>query len=356
MTLRTQRDTEFWKGKRVLLTGHTGFKGAWLVLWLRQFGADVHGISLAPNTNPNLFSLAEIDCHCHSHIHDLREPSVLDQLVKSIKPEVVFHLAAQPLVRASYQDPLATYSTNVMGTANLLNALRGVETVKVAVMVTTDKVYLNKEWHWPYREEDLLGGHDPYSASKAASEIVISSFRASFLSAQGVAVATARAGNVIGGGDWADDRLVPDAVRAWHDGRVLEVRRPQAIRPWQHVLEPLSGYLSLAQHLWNQPEDSGAYNFGPEASGAASVREVVEIAKQAFGRGEVRYGERDSGPHEAGFLSLDVAKARLILGIKPKWTLSQSVQRTLNWYRAQSQGVSALSLCSADIAAYEATP
>lgn len=356
MTLRTQRDTEFWKGKRVLLTGHTGFKGAWLVLWLRQFGADVHGISLAPNTNPNLFSLAEIDRHCHSHIHDLREPSVLDQLVKSIKPEVVFHLAAQPLVRASYQDPLATYSTNVMGTANLLNALRGVETVKVAVMVTTDKVYLNKEWHWPYREEDLLGGHDPYSASKAASEIVISSFRASFLSAQGVAVATARAGNVIGGGDWADDRLVPDAVRAWHDGRVLEVRRPQAIRPWQHVLEPLSGYLSLAQHLWNQPEDSGAYNFGPEASGAASVREVVEIAKQAFGRGEVRYGERDSGPHEAGFLSLDVAKARLILGIKPKWTLSQSVQRTLNWYRAQSQGVSALSLCSADIAAYEATP
>lgn len=356
MTLRTQRDTEFWKGKRVLLTGHTGFKGAWLVLWLRQFGADVHGISLAPNTNPNLFSLAEIDCHCHSHIHDLREPSVLDQLVKSIKPEVVFHLAAQPLVRASYQDPLATYSTNVMGTANLLNALRGVETVKVAVMVTTDKVYLNKEWHWPYREEDLLGGHDPYSASKAASEIVISSFRASFLSAQGVAVATARAGNVIGGGDWADDRLVPDAVRAWHDGRVLEVRRPQAIRPWQHVLEPLSGYLSLAQHLWNQPEDSGAYNFGPEAGGAASVREVVEIAKQAFGRGEVRYGERDSGPHEAGLLSLDVAKARLILGIKPKWTLSQSVQRTLNWYRAQSQGVSALSLCSADIAAYEATP
>lgn len=356
MTLRTQRDTEFWKGKRVLLTGHTGFKGAWLVLWLRQFGADVHGISLAPNTNPNLFSLAEIDCHCHSHIHNLREPSVLDQLVKSIKPEVVFHLAAQPLVRASYQDPLATYSTNVMGTANLLNALRGVETVKVAVMVTTDKVYLNKEWHWPYREEDLLGGHDPYSASKAASEIVISSFRASFLSAQGVAVATARAGNVIGGGDWADDRLVPDAVRAWHDGRVLEVRRPQAIRPWQHVLEPLSGYLSLAQHLWNQPEDSGAYNFGPEAGGAASVREVVEIAKQAFGRGEVRYGERDSGPHEAGLLSLDVAKARLILGIKPKWTLSQSVQRTLNWYRAQSQGVSALSLCSADIAAYEATP
>ena len=355
VTLLTQRDSAFWEGKRVLLTGHTGFKGAWLALWLRQLGAEIHGISLAPNTNPNLFSLAEIDSHCHSHIHDIRESSGLDQLVKSIKPEIVFHLAAQPLVRASYQDPLATYSTNVMGTANLLNALRGIETVKVAVMATTDKVYFNKEWPWPYREDDPLGGHDPYSASKAASEIVIASYRASFLAAQGVALATARAGNVIGGGDWADDRLVPDAVRAWQDGRELEVRRPQAIRPWQHVLEPLSGYLSLAQRLWTQPDAAGAYNFGPEASGAASVREVVEIARESFGRGAVRYGAGDIGPHEAGLLSLDVAKARLILGVKPKWSLPQAVQRTLTWYRAQSQGASALSLCIADIAAYEAT-
>ncbi len=354
MTSLTPSDTGFWQDKRVLLTGHTGFKGAWLALWLRRLGAEVHGVSLAPNTTPNLFTLAQIDQNCRSHIHDLREYQGLERLVGLIQPEIVFHLAAQALVRASYQDPIATYSINVMGTAHLLNALRGIESVKVAVMVTTDKVYLNREWPWPYREEDTLGGHDPYSASKAASELVVASYRDSFLAAQGVAIGTARAGNVIGGGDWADDRLVPDAVRAWQAGRVLEVRRPQAIRPWQHVLEPLSGYLSLAQRLWIQPAAAGAYNFGPDASGAASVRELVEIASDAFGRGEISYGEGQSGPHEAGSLSLEVAKARVSLGVMPKWTLTQAAQRTLSWYRAQEQGGSAISLCNADIAAFEA--
>ena len=354
MTQRTPFDAAFWQGKRVLLTGHTGFKGAWLALFLRRLGADVHGISLAPDTTPNLFSLAEIDRVCRSFIHDLRDRQGLDHLVKLIKPEIVFHLAAQALVRASYLDPISNYSTNVMGTAHLLNALRGIESVKVAVMVTTDKVYLNREWPWPYREEDTLGGHDPYSASKAASEIVTASYRDSYLAAQGVAVATARAGNVIGGGDWADDRLVPDAVRAWQDGRVLEVRRPQAIRPWQHVLEPLSGYLSLAQRLWTHPADAGAYNFGPEASGAASVRELVEIARETFGRGETNYCDGETGPHEAGSLLLEVAKARVILGVKPRWTLMHAVQHTLSWYRAQEQGASAITLCHADIDAFEA--
>jgi CDP-glucose 4,6-dehydratase len=351
----TPLDATFWKDKRVLLTGHTGFKGAWLALWLRRLGAEVHGVGLAPNTTPNLFTLVRIEQHCHNHLHDLRDHQGLDEIVGLIQPSIVFHLAAQALVRASYQDPIATYSTNVMGTAHLLNALRGSDSVKVAVMVTTDKVYVNREWPWPYREDDPLGGHDPYSASKAASELVIASYRDAFLAAQGVAIATARAGNVIGGGDWADDRLIPDAVRAWQAGHVLEVRRPQAIRPWQHVLEPLSGYLTLAQHLWTQPAASGAYNFGPETNSAASVFDLVEIARHAFGRGQVRYGDGAIGPHEAGSLALEVGKARAILGVTPRWTLRQAVERTLSWYRAHEQGASAITLCHADIDSFEAS-
>ena len=346
----------FWRAKRVLVTGHTGFKGGWLVLWLHSLGAQVTGISLAPNSTPNLFDLANIAELCESHICDIRDPQSVAKLIAAAQPEIVFHLAAQALVRQSYREPIETFATNVMGTAHVLNALRGQSAVKAAVMITTDKVYRNNEWRWPYREDDALGGHDPYSASKAASEIVVASYRDAFLKQQGVAVASARAGNVIGGGDWSDDRLVPDAVRAWQSGTVLDVRRPEAVRPWQHVLEPLSGYLALAQRLWDQPESAGAYNFGPETSSAAPVRSVVEIARGAFGGGQVSYGEGDIGPHEAGSLSLEVSKARLILGIRPKWTLTEAVQKTLNWYRAQNQGSSAKALCSADIAAYEALP
>ncbi len=236
--------TAFWHGKRVLVTGHTGFKGGWLVLWLRQLGATVCGTALPPATNPNLFELARVAEGIDSHFCDIRDSEHLAALVRACRPDIVLHLAAQPLVRASYRDPLGTFSSNIMGTAHVLDALRGLDSVRVALMVTTDKVYRNLEQPYPYREDDALGGHDPYSASKAASEIVIASYRDAFLREQGVAVASARAGNVIGGGDWSEDRLIPDAVRAWQADEILEIRRPQAIRPWQHVLEPLHGYLT----------------------------------------------------------------------------------------------------------------
>lgn len=343
----------FWLGKRVLLTGHTGFKGPWLAIWLRRLGADVTGVALAPNTKPNLFELAGISEGINSHICDIRDSAGLVKTVHRARPEVVFHLAAQPLVHASYRDPLGTFATNVMGTAHLLDALRALESVKVAVMVTTDKVYRNREWLYPYRETDALGGYDPYSASKAASEIVVASYRDAFLSGQGVAVATARAGNVIGGGDWSEDRLIPDAVRAWQAGTPLEVRRPQAIRPWQHVLEPLAGYLALAQKLWQHPELAGAFNFGPHTHEAATVREVIEHARQAFGRGEAVYGDGRAGPHEAGWLALETAKTRETLGVAPQWPLAEAIRGTMEWYKAQRQGADALGLCEAEIAAYE---
>jgi CDP-glucose 4,6-dehydratase len=345
----------FWQGKRVLLTGHTGFKGAWLALWLHRLGAEVTGVSLPPITTPNLYTLARVDTLCDSHFCDIRDAEKLAELVLAARPEVVFHLAAQPLVRASYRDPVGTFSTNVMGSVHLLEASRRVDSLRAAVMVTTDKVYRNNEWCWPYREDDALGGHDPYSASKAASESVISCYRDAFLKEQGVAVATARAGNVIGGGDWSEDRLMPDVVRAWQKSDVLEIRRPQAIRPWQHVLEPLAAYLALAESLWSKPELAGAYNFGPDTGSAATVREVVEIARQVFDASEVAYGDGTQGPHEAGWLALEVAKARTLLGIAPRWALGESVTRTMNWYRAQSLGGDARALCFNEIVEYEAT-
>ena len=344
----------FWRGRRVLLTGHTGFKGGWLALWLKQLDAEVTGISLPPDSLPNLFELARVASGMASHICDIRDAAALAAIIRAAQPEIVLHLAAQPLVRASYREPLETFASNVMGTAHVLDALRGLDSVRVAVMVTTDKVYRNQEWPYPYREEDPLGGHDPYSASKAASEIVIASYRDAFLAGQGVAVASARAGNVIGGGDWSPDRLIPDAVRAWQAGLPLDIRRPQAIRPWQHVLEPLGGYLVLAQKLWNQPDLAGAYNFGPETSEAATVREVVELARTAYGYGEVRYGDGSEGPHEAGWLALEIAKVRETLGVKPRLPLAEAVSRTMNWYRVQRDGTDARRLCEEEIAGYEA--
>jgi len=344
----------FWQGKRVLLTGHTGFKGSWLAIWLRQLGAQVTGVSLAPETTPNLFTLAKVDSLCESHLCDIRDEAAVAEIVHAAQPEIVLHLAAQPLVRASYRQPVETFASNVMGTAHLLNALRGINSVRVAVMITTDKVYRNNEWHWPYREEDALGGHDPYSASKAASEIVIASFRDSFLANQGVAVASARAGNVIGGGDWSEDRLIPDAVRAWQTDQTLEIRRPQSIRPWQHVLEPLAGYLSLAEKLWSYPELAGAYNFGPHTHEAATVRDVIELARAVYGAGQVNYGDGSEGPHEAGWLALEIAKAKAALRISPQWDLSETVRRTMAWYLAQHEGGEALKLCQKEIAEYEA--
>ena len=343
---------DFWRSKRVLVTGHSGFKGGWLTLWLHCMGADVTGISLPPNTSPSLFDLARVGELCNSHFVDIRDAEALRDRVCAARPEVVFHLAAQPLVRASYGDPVTTFATNVMGTVHLLDALRHVEGVRAAVMVTTDKVYRNNESPWPYREDDPLGGHDPYSASKAASEAAIASFRAAFLAEQGLAVSSARAGNVIGGGDWSADRLLPDAVRAWQACSVLDIRRPRATRPWQHVLEPLAGYMALAQATWQEPALAGAYNFGPPSGEAATVETVVELARKAFGIGEVRYADSDVGPHEAGWLALETAKARVALGVRPQWDLARSVTATLDWYRMQAGGADARELCLQQIGSY----
>lgn len=347
-------NANFWKGKRVLLTGHTGFKGAWMALWLYRLGAQVTGVSLPPETEPSLFDLAKIDAITDTHFCDIREATTVAGLIKKAQPEIVFHLAAQALVHASYRDPLMTFSTNVQGTANVLDALRHLDSVRSVVVITTDKVYKNLEQSYPYRETDALGGYDPYSASKAAAEMVIASYRDSYLNDQGIALASARAGNVIGGGDWSADRLIPDAIRAWNSNRPLQIRRPRAVRPWQHVLEPLSGYLQLAEQLWLKPELAGAYNFGPQTHEAATVGEVVRLAQAAYGKGEVIWSDGTEGPHEAGWLALEIAKVRTVLGIKPNWSLTETVQRTIDWYRQQSEGADALTMCEADLAAYEA--
>jgi len=324
-----------------------------LVHWLHRLGAIVTGIGLAPSTEPSLFQLAGVEDFCDSHVLDIRDGDLVDELIEHVRPEIVFHLAAQPLVRASYRDPLETFSTNVMGTAHVLDALRRLEEIRVAVMVTTDKVYRAGTSARPCREDDALGGHDPYSASKAASEMVIASYRGAFLRERGVAVASARAGNVIGGGDWAQDRLLPDAVRAWQEEKALEVRRPNSVRPWQHVLEPLAGYLALAEKLWEQPALAGAFNFGPGTDRTATVREVIEIARSSYGSGAVRFAEKQEGPHETHRLVLDTEKAARVLGSVSLWDLKQSIEKTMSWYRKQHEGERARSLCEAQIAEYE---
>jgi CDP-glucose 4,6-dehydratase len=346
-------DASFWRGKRVLLTGHTGFKGAWLTLWLERLGAEVTGISLAPATTPNLFTDAKIEALCRSHFCDIRDATALAALIRAARPDIIFHLAAQALVREGYRAPLETFSANVMGTAHVLDALRGLDSARVAVMITTDKVYRDSEPPRPYREDDALGGHDPYSASKAACELVIAGYRDAFLDAQGVKVASARAGNVIGGGDWSADRLIPDAMRAWQAGEVLHLRRPLAVRPWQYVLEPLAGYITLAQKLWQGSAPAGAYNFGPEAGSAVRVRDVVEFARSAYGQGTVTYGDGSDGPRESAWLALAVSKAREVLGVAPALPLEQAVARTMAWYRAYAQGSDARELCAADLAWFE---
>jgi CDP-glucose 4,6-dehydratase len=351
---RAAADAAYWRGRRVLVTGHTGFKGAWLSLWLDRLGARVTGVALPPATEPNLFTLARVASGLESHYCDLRDAEAVARIVAAARPEVVFHLAAQPLVRAGYRDPLGTFASNVLGTAHLLDALRGVDSVTTVVAITTDKVYRSREDGVPHGEDDPLGGYDPYSASKAACELVVASYRDAFLAAQGVRVATARAGNVIGGGDWSEDRLIPDAVRAWQAGQVFEMRRPDAVRPWQHVLEPLAGYLVLAERLKTQPDLVGAYNFGPRTDEAATVREVVELARAAFGRGDVRFPAAVRGPHETAELLLDTRKVEARLEVAPRWGLAEAVRRTMEWYRRVLAGGDARSLCEAEIASYEA--
>ena len=346
-------DADFWRGRRVLITGHTGFKGSWLAIWLSRLGAQVSGVALPPSTTPSLFDLARIRELVDGHVCDIRDAVRLRAVVRNADPEVVFHLAAQPLVRASYREPVTTFSTNVMGTVHVLEALRGLASLRVAVMVTTDKVYRNREWAYAYREDDALGGHDPYSASKAASEIALACYRDSFLAPQGVALASARAGNVIGGGDWSEDRLLPDAVRAWSRGQVLEIRRPEAMRPWQHVLEPLAGYLTLARRLWDDPGLAGAWNFGPASDEAASVRTLVDMAARDWQGARTRFAALEHGQHEAGCLALEVGKARAGLGVRPRWSLALAVPKTMAWYSRVAAGADARTQCQADLADYE---
>jgi CDP-glucose 4,6-dehydratase len=329
----------FWRDRSVFLTGHTGFKGGWLALWLTSLGARVHGYALQPPTDPDLFTVARVADGLASHtIGDIRDADQLAQTLHQAKPEIVLHLAAQPLVRASYREPVETYAVNVLGTVHLLEAVRSCETVRAVVNVTTDKCYENKEWVWGYRESEPMGGHDPYSNSKGCAELVTSAYRASFLANAGVALGSARAGNVIGGGDWAGDRLIPDFFRAAQAGRALEVRFPDATRPWQHVLEPLSGYLALAEHLVTHGQAfAEPWNFGPGEEDAKPVRWLLEhlTARMPGTEWHQPSGEQ---LHEAGFLKLDSSKARARLQWAPRWTLVEALRRTVDWHLAWKAG------------------
>lgn len=349
---------QFWQRKKVFITGHTGFKGTWLSLWLAQLGAEVTGYALQPPTDPSLFELCALNTCMHSHIGDVRDYEHLLKTLKEATPEIVFHLAAQPLVRESYKNPVETYAINVMGTAHLLEAMRQLDTVRAVVNITTDKCYENKEWMWGYRENEPMGGYDPYSNSKACSELVTSAFRSSFFNPadyekHGVAIATARAGNVIGGGDWAADRLIPDSIRAIEAGEKILIRNPSAIRPWQHVFEPLSGYLMLAERLHQEGTAfAEGWNFGPEDNDTKSVEGTVQQLCQLWG--ESASYEIDSGkhPHEANCLKLDCSKAKTRLDWHPQWCLEDALTRIVFWHKAYREKKDMSAVCLQQIADY----
>lgn len=348
-------DRNFWHAKRVFITGHTGFKGGWLTLWLQSLGAVVSGYSLAPSTSPNLFTIASVGEGIQSYQADIRDFESLKNAMTQSEPEVIFHLAAQPLVRYSYSEPLETYSTNVMGTANLLQAARAVKSLRALIVITSDKCYENREWLWGYRETDPMGGYDPYSSSKGCAELVTAAFRRSFFPAtQLAAIASARAGNVIGGGDWSGDRLIPDAMRAFEESRELVIRSPEAIRPWQHVLEPLAGYLMLAQCLCQQPRyvDEG-WNFGPNDVDAKPVKWVVDRLCKLWGSGAQWRIDVNPQPHEAHYLKLDISKAKARLGWVPRWNLELALQNTVEWYRAYTNNYDMRTFSLDQIKSYE---
>lgn len=338
----------------MLVTGHTGFKGSWLGLWLSALGARVTGLGLEPDTAPNLFESLALDRQLDSQIGDIRDPDAVSDVMRRSRPEIVFHLAAQSLVRRSYAEPLATYATNVMGTAHVLDAARRSDELTAIVVVTSDKCYDNREWDWPYREADPLGGHDPYSASKACTELVTAASRASYLAERSVGVGSARAGNVIGGGDWAADRLVPDCVRAFTSRRRVAIRHPGAVRPWQHVLEPLAGYLLLAERLATSPREfAEAWNFGPASDAARTVASVVDRMSELWGDDARWEHDGDDHPHEAVTLQVDASKARARLGWQPRLTVDEGLAWTVDWYRGFASGDDSLGATLAQIERFQ---
>lgn len=348
----------FWSGKKVFVTGHTGFKGSWLSLWLQQLGAKVTGYALQPPTNPSLFEVAQVAQGMTSVIGDIRDVAKLHDSMRQASPDIVIHMAAQPLVRRSYVDPVETYSSNVMGTVHLLESVRRIPSVRAVVNVTSDKCYENKEWVWGYRENEPMGGFDPYSSSKGCAELVTAAYRNSFFNAEKysqhqVALATARAGNVIGGGDWAEDRLIPDILRAIQYGQCVNIRNPHATRPWQHVLEPLSGYLTLAEKLFTHgPAFAGAFNFGPAEEDAKPVQYIVEQLTQNWGNGAAWHHDGGTHPHEAHYLKLDCSKARTLLGWRHRWDLSQALQAIIDWHKAHQSNQDLRALCIRQIQNY----
>lgn len=350
---------EFWRGKSVFVTGHTGFKGSWLSLWLQQMGALVTGYALAPPTTPSLFDIAKVSQGMTSVLGDVRDSAALSSAMQAAQPELVIHMAAQPLVRLSYTNPVETYSTNVMGTVLLLEAVRQTASIRAVVNVTTDKCYANQEWVWGYRENEAMGGLDPYSSSKACAELVTAAYRHSFFktpgtASHGAALATARAGNVIGGGDWAQDRLVPDILTAFQSGQPVTLRHPKATRPWQHVLEPLRGYLTLAEKLYcNGSEFAEAWNFGPHLDDAQPVQWIVERMAKLWGPAASWRLDEGIHPHEAHYLKLDTAKAAQGLGWQPQLRLNEALAMTVDWERQRHAGADMRSITIAQIQAYQ---
>lgn len=350
-----QVDPEFWKGKRVFLTGHTGFKGGWAALWLQHMGAVVKGFSLPPPTSPSLFEQAHVATGMESELGDIRDLAAITNSMVSFNPDILIHMAAQPLVRLSYREPVETYSTNVMGTVHVLEAARKCANLKAIVNITTDKCYENREWEWGYRENEPMGGHDPYSNSKGCAELVTSAYRKSFFSKPGSpALASVRAGNVIGGGDWAEDRLIPDILRAFEKQQAVVIRNPSATRPWQHVLEPLSGYFVLAENLYtgDHPDFADGWNFGPKDEDVQPVGWICDHMVKLWGHNASWQLDGQANPHEANYLKLDISKAKRHLQWEPQWNLSTALEKIVHWHKAWLAGDNARELCIQHINEY----